>query len=128
MIDLRDNNGNRIVSKHKKWLYHLYLYLRWKRYPRAIWTLDLENKVWTVKRDPSKHTFNKSDSYWFNRELVHKLEDDWRVVVKQPKTKLVRTCLIKDIKESDSHLYFMSQGFELQMFMPKSKMEIDILK
>jgi len=125
MIDLTDNKGNRIISKHKKGLYYLYLFLRGKKFPRAIGILNPEKKQWIVKRDPNKHTFLKNDCYWFNREVVDFLDNDWKVIIKQPKTKLTKTCMIWDIKKNNSHLYFMTQWFELQVFFPKGRMDIE---
>jgi len=122
-----DGKGNKIIWEHKKWLLHLYLYLDWADNRRAIWTIDDENKIFTTKRDPKKHYFQASNSYGFNYEVLTRLDKDYKVIIKEPNRRVVKTCVVWDIIEYKDCKNFSTQWFELQYMYPLSKMGIDIL-
>jgi len=59
--------------------------------------------------------------------MVIRLKKDYKVIIKEPKTKIVRICFIKDIVEREEHLNFSKGGYELQLFYPRDKMDIEVL-
>lgn len=126
MIDVKDKQWNRIYTRKLKKLLKVYLKLRGAAYERSIGVIDKPNKTLIVNRDPRTHSFIKTDSYWFNHQLVSILDDDWIVIVRQPWTRIIYKTTIKDIKEKGKFLNFAEQWFELQQFMSKSSMEKDI--
>lgn len=125
---LVDWSWNKIIFI-KKWdVYYLYLHLKSYQFSRNIGIIDYDKRTWTVKRDPKNHTFIKFDSYWFNTAIVNMLDEDFKIIVKEPWTKIYRFCYVKNLLENSKYLFFNSQWYERQIFLEKSKMDIDILQ
>lgn len=120
---LKDNNGNKIYSQTRNWEIKYYLLLKWAQYPRTLWTY----KGWIlyIKRDKEKHLYEKLQAYWFNDTLLKHLAAHWdvKIVVSEVGNKKKYNTSISYILEHWQYLHFATQWFELQIFMPLSKMD-----
>lgn len=115
---LSDQKGNIILSEKSKKGEKFYLYLQGAEYRRLLGEL-IENTLF-IKRDREKHLHHKTNAYGFNNALIHNLEPSIKVVIKESKRKLKLTSTIEDILKNGKYLFFMSEGFEKQIFMPLS--------
>ena len=125
--NFKDDAGNRYFSKPWRGWLNIILQLRGNQYDRNIGTLNEETKTLTVKRDPQKHTFEKTNWYWFNYELISRLQNDWKVIIKQVGERIIYLTTVWDIKEKWIFLNFVKQWFEVQQILAKSEMEKDII-
>lgn len=86
---------------------------------RKLWTF--KNWVFTVKRDPSRHTMYKLNAYGFNAfaiETLSKVNPNALIKVIQKWTKIVLSIPVKDAMEQWVYLVF---NWEKQLFIEKSK-------
>lgn len=93
----------------------------------GVWTLkklwSFRGGVFTVKRDPEKHTMRKLNAYWFNADclnLIYKANKDAVIVVNQ---KNVLANLKITVKQALEIWTYLSFNWELQLFIPKDKFE-----
>lgn len=88
---------------------------------KKLWTF--KGWVFTVKRDPEKHTMRKLNAYWFNADclnLIYKANPDAKIEVNQKDVLANLTITVKKALEVWTYLSFNG---ELQLFIPKDKFD-----
>ena len=93
---------------------------------RKLWTLSKDRKTFTTNRDPNRHTMEKLDAYWFNVVLLEQLDPYTQIIVKQKWTKLKLTTTVEQVLKKWTYLYFLTEWFEKQIFLPKREFSITI--
>lgn len=118
-----DSAGNMLIIKqeplYKNYKIYLALVEEGTR-ERFIGEVDTENKILMVKRDKAKHYHRASNSYGFNKVVIEEVAVFNKVLLMEIDGVLVDYYLIpdRDILRKGHKLNFVSQGFELQWFMP----------
>lgn len=85
---------------------------------KKLWSF--RGGVFTVKRDPEKHTMRKLNAYWFNADclnLIYKANPESKIRVNQ---KDVLADLEISIKKALEVWTYLSFNGELQLFIPKN--------
>jgi len=113
MIEIKDKNGNMIYQQEKS----IYLYLADIQQTRKLWAISPKGELFI--RRFNKHIFRKLDAYGFNYNLLKVLNPDMKVIVKQEDGSELHS-YVKDILDKGDCKHFMQEGFELQIFMPRS--------
>lgn len=87
---------------------------------RLIGEVDTQNKIMLVKRDKAKHYHRASNSYGFNKVVIEEIGVFRRVLLMEIDGDQTDYYLIPDtvILKEGHKLNFVSQGFELQWFLP----------
>lgn len=93
---------------------------------RKLWTLSKDRKTFTTNRDPNRHTMEKLDAYWFNVALLEQLDPYTQIIVKQKWTKIKLTTTVEQVLKKWTYLYFLTEWFEKQIFLPKREFSITI--
>jgi len=86
-----------------------------------------KNWVFTVRRDPSKHTMYKLNAYGFNAEaikLINQSRKDAEIRVVQVGTSLRLHIPVSKAVEVWTYLSF---NWELQLFIPKDKFTCNLI-
>lgn len=118
-----DSIGNMLIVKqeplYKNYRIYLALVEEGTR-ERFIGEVDAENKILLVKRDKAKHYHRASNSYGFNRVVIEEMSIFNRVLLMEVDGDQIDYYLIPDvyILKHGHKLNFVSQGFELQWFLP----------
>ena len=119
MPTVQDEYGNKIlVSAIDGRMKSIYLKLSTEQRTRHICDIDKVARQMICRRTRSKHLHNKSQSYGFNYKLLQEalLFDDVILIDELGTWKASRTDILKD----GVFLFFLTQGFELQVFYPLS--------
>lgn len=85
---------------------------------KKLWTF--RGGVFTVKRDPEKHTMRKLNAYWFNADclnLIYQAKKDAKIVIIQKNVLSKLTITVQKALEVWTYLSF---NWELQLFIPKN--------
>ena len=85
---------------------------------KKLWTF--KGWVFTVKRDPEKHTMRKLNAYWFNADclsLIYQAKKDAKIVIIQKNVLSKLTITVQKALEVWTYLSF---NWELQLFIPKN--------
>jgi len=90
---------------------------------RDIW--HIRNWVYYTKRDPNKHLFHKTNSYFFNRELLNQLPRDTKILVDEKWYKYHLKTTVEDILKENDYKYFKLQWFELQVSLNRDRFDIE---
>lgn len=88
---------------------------------KKLWSF--RGGVFTVKRDPEKHTMRKLNAYWFNADclnLIYKANPESKIRVNQ---KDILADLEISIKKALEVWTYLSFNGELQLFIPKEKFD-----
>jgi len=93
---------------------------------RRIWYIKWVN--YHVKRNPDRHLFYKNNSYAFSYDMLMMLPETYNVVVNEGSHMYVLVASVWDILKHNDYKYFKAQGFELQVFYPKSLFRVDLYK
>lgn len=93
---------------------------------RKLWTLSKDRKTFTTNRDPDRHTMEKLDAYWFNVVLLEQLDPYTQIIVKQKWTKIKLATTPEQVMKKWTYLYFLTEWFEKQIFLPKAEFRITI--
>jgi len=117
---ISDESGNLLIIKDNKVRLKLTLKLKSEAKGRQLGVINLERKVFEVKRNRTKHLFRKNQSYGFNHKLLDeaKLFDNIRL-----KDEIQEWLIPKNyILENGSFLHFKNNGgFERQIFIELDK-------
>jgi hypothetical protein len=119
---LTDENGNKLLIKNNSVRLVLYLKLKSESKSRKLGIVNLDQKVFEVKRVRAKHLFRKNQSYGFN----HKLLDEAKLFDKiRLKDDFQEWLIPKNfILENGDFLYFKNNGgFERQIFIELDKIK-----
>lgn len=111
--DIKDKYGNMIYEKNRS----IFLYLKDRGETRKLWAISPKWELFIRRFD--KHIFRKLDAYWFNYSLLKRLNPEMRVVVKEEDGTLLNTTA-QDILQKWDNKRFVSDWFELQIFMPRN--------
>lgn len=68
----------------------------------------------------------KLDAYWFNVVLLEQLDPYTQIIVKQKWTKIKLTTTVEQVLKKWTYLYFLTEWFEKQIFLPKREFSITI--
>ena len=121
---IKDAKGNRLVISNWK----VELYLVWEQYVKSLWKFEKWKLV--VRRNPETHYYHKIWWYGFNNELLQFLKENGNeymvVEVRIIKSKIIYTSTVKNILEKWQFMYHLIQGFEKQIIMPLSFMDIGV--
>lgn len=93
---------------------------------RRVWYI--KNNIYHVKRDPDRHLFHKNNSYAFSYDVLMTLPETYTVVVNEGSHLLVLVASVGDILKHNDYKFFKIQGFELQVFYPRSMFKQDLYK
>lgn len=113
LTEIKDKFGNTIYQKDKS----IYLYLKEKQQTRKLGAISPKNELFI--RRFNKHIFRKLDAYGFNYSLLQILNPDMKVIVKEEDGTELHTT-VKDILQLGDAKQFIQDGFELQIFLPRT--------
>ena len=119
---ISDDSGNLVLCKNNGKRIVLSLKLRTHTKTRRIGVINIERKVFEVKRKRAKHLFRKNSSYGFNHKLLAdaKLFNKIRLSDEQCEWLIPKEFIL----ENGSFLHFKSAGgFERQIFIPLTEIE-----
>ena len=114
-------NKIKMVEQHIRMIWDYIVMSNWVWTLKKLWSF--RGGVFTVKRDPEKHTMRKLNAYWFNADclnLIYKANKDAVIVVNQ---KNVLANLKITVKQALEIWTYLSFNWELQLFIPKDKFE-----
>ena len=116
---MQDKFWNKIrTRKGKRWVYYELHLTSWY-YNRSLWYMD-EDWVFRMKRNTDIHLFYKLNSYGFNSQLLNSFLDEKTPIVLSIKW-LLRKFILRPERirnNQKSYLNFVSEWFELQVFVP----------
>jgi len=120
-INLTDQDGNVLQCLHSKTRVHLYLKLAGKTWRRDIGYIDRKSKTLHVIRDRNRHLHWRSNSYGFNHTVLLEgtLFDKVVLQDQEARYRIPKQAIL----DSGRFLYFATQGFERQIFLPLSILE-----
>ena len=116
---VEDKVGNKVITEHYASSVKIKLQLTSEEKVRVIGTIDRASETLKIKRDRSKHLFNKTRSYGFNHAILKNAKLFNKVHISDKESKWLVT---KDyILEKGEFLHFLNNGgFELQIFVKLS--------
>jgi hypothetical protein len=116
---VEDKVGNKVITEHYASSVKINLQLVSEDKVRVIGTIDRASETLKIKRDRSKHLFNKTRSYGFNHAILKNAKLFNKVHISDKESKWLVT---KDyILEKGEFLHFLNNGgFELQIFVKLS--------
>jgi len=112
MQTITDKLWNQIYEKEKS----IYLFLKEKQQTRKLGAINPRGQLFI--RRYNKHIFRKLDAYWFNFHLMKALSPDMEVIVKEEDWKTLKTTVLDILQKWDTK-QFVSEWFELQVFLPR---------
>jgi len=118
-FEVLDNSGNKILTEHYPSSVKIYLQLKSEEKSRLIGTIDRASETLKIKRDRSRHLFNKTRSYGFNHNVLKlsKLFNKIHISDKEAKWLVTKDYIL----EKGEFLHFINNGgFELQIFVKLS--------
>lgn len=112
-INLIDKDWNEIYQKDNSFFLHLRLIGQ----TRKLGSLSPKNELFI--RRYKKHIFRKLDAYGFNYNLLKALPPEMKVIVREEDWTELYTH-VRTIIEQGNYKYYVQEGFEMQVFLPRS--------
>ena len=117
---------NKLYSKPLKKWEALYVYLKNRQETKKIWTYYADKGILKVVRDRDEHFHQKSQSYGFSDIVVKTLPPETIIELKQKWWFASHYTRILNILVEWKYLFFATQWYEKQLFMPLENFKYSI--